>query len=434
MKSIKHIQKCFSPLFNLLCFIVFLSFSVISCGGGGGGAGGASIPASEYSTHNAGGWGGSGSSGGGNGGNGVNTMGGTPLVVDHYVYNGATYTGSQINDLLAAIQNDTTKQNTSFTVQFYVAGDSNPRDAKVTKGYTVVQKFEHQYKATCTNTQTNTTFTKSFYTDTGLDLSAETNTPNMAWLCAQNGQRYGSLITGIQGDIALSTVFNAPACEINLDTIPTGASGPGPYEITNLSGDFGFSIAYTNGNSLPDGTTYVWKANGNTITSANTHICSASPANAGIVETRTGGTRIGTNAGTATTVTITCDVTIPGEPTVQFSKQISVYKRVTLPTDFSVTITSKPTTAGLSTPYVIWNSTDAFRFSVEGINYANLPENIEFHWYVNDTVVTGGTESYIDLTYSQMGTVSTSSTALEVKYKLDHNDKTNSLPQEKSIG
>ena len=419
-----------SAVVSVFIYILVLA----SCVGGGGGGGGASLPDSQYSTHNPGGWGGNGGSGGtdGSGSGGVNTTGGTPLVVDHYVYNGATYTGAQIQDLIAAIQNDTSRQNTSFTVQFYVAGESTPREARVTKGNTRVTKFEHQYKATCTNTQTSTTFTKTFYKDNGLDLSAETTTPNMAWLCAQNGQRYGSLITGFQNDITLSTVFNAPDCEISL-TQPVGASGPGPYQITDLNGEFGFTIAYTNGNPLPDGTTYVWKANGNSL-SSNTEDCSASTGAAGITESRNSGTRIGTNASTATAITITCDVTIPGEPTVQFTKQISVFKRVTLPTDFALELTDKPTTAGNSTPYVIWNSTDTFRFSVNGITFANLPEDIEFHWYVNDTEVTGGTESYIDLTYSQMGTVSTSSTALEVKYKLDHNDKTNSLPQEKSIG
>ena len=97
-------------------FIYILTFA--SCGGGGGG--GASLPDSQYSTHNPGGWGGNGGSGGtdGSGSGGVNTTGGTPLVVDHYVYNGATYTGAQIQDLIAAIQNDTSRQNTSFTVQF----------------------------------------------------------------------------------------------------------------------------------------------------------------------------------------------------------------------------------------------------------------------------------------------------------------------------
>ena len=425
MKSIRHIQKCFSPLLNLLCFIIFLSFSVISCGGGGGGAGGASIPASEYSTHNAGGWGGSGSSGGGNGGNGVNTMGGTPLVVDHYVYNGATYTGSQINDLIATIQNDTTKQNASFTVQFYVAGDSNPRDAKVTKGSTVVQKFEHQYKATCTNTQTNTTFTKSFYKDTGLDLSAETTTPNMAWLCAQNGQRYGSLITGFQGDITLSTVFNSPACEISLTNLPTGVSDPGPYEITDLDGAFGYTIAYTNGNPLPDGTTYSWQATGNPNpnTSLSTTVtCSASPSNAGITDSN-----IGTNAVNATSFTVTCDVTIPGEPTVQFSKQIKVFKRPTL-TNFNLTIASKPSTAGNSSPYMIWNTSDTFTFAVDNPNF---PIGTSISWSITDQSETTTLANSNSISADQMGTISTNSstpTVLKAHCTISHNDMTNASP------
>ena len=140
-----------------VCIVVFYcTFSLISCGGG---AGGASIPAGEYTTHNNSGWGGNGSNGS-NGGsnNGVNTTGGTPIVVANYVYNGNSYSKDQINDLIQVIRDNPGQPEGVFTVQFYVEGDSDPRYARVTKTSNGVEKFEHQYKATCTNSRDTTNF------------------------------------------------------------------------------------------------------------------------------------------------------------------------------------------------------------------------------------------------------------------------------------
>ena len=187
-----------------VCIVVFYcTFSLISCGGG---AGGASIPAGEYTTHNNSGWGGNGSNGS-NGGsnNGVNTTGGTPIVVANYVYNGNSYSKDQINDLIQVIRDNPGQPEGVFTVQFYVEGDSDPRYARVTKSPNGVEKFEHQYKATCIN-GSNTTV-RTFYKDDSLNLS-DLTTSNMAgWRCSQNAVLYGSVINGFQGDITLTAEF-----------------------------------------------------------------------------------------------------------------------------------------------------------------------------------------------------------------------------------
>ncbi|MBO4732647.1 MAG: DUF1566 domain-containing protein [Spirochaetaceae bacterium] len=195
----------------IVCFCVL----VVCCGGGaGGGAGGISVSSDGYTTHNAGGWGG-GSSGGSNngsggnsegGGTGVNTTGGTPLVVDHYVDSETgTFAGSQINDLIAAIQNKNTRSNSVFYVPFYVVGDSVPRQARVTKANKKVEKFEHQYKAACVVNGTTTNV--FYYIDDGINLSSMNVANLVGWRCSANNQLYGSTISGVSGDITLTAEF-----------------------------------------------------------------------------------------------------------------------------------------------------------------------------------------------------------------------------------
>ena len=231
-----------------VCIVVFtVLFSLISCGGG---AGGASIPAGEYTTHNNSGWGGNGSNGS-NGGsnNGVNTTGGTPIVVANYVYNGNSYSKDQINDLIQVIRDNPGQPEGVFTVQFYVEGDSDPRYARVTKTSNGVEKFEHQYKATCTNSRDTTNFpvTISFYKDEGINLSTQTTSNMAGWRCSGNNQLYGSFITGMQGDVTLNAefaTFTATPTQTELtascdytDTVRTRATititnGTGSYTLT----------------------------------------------------------------------------------------------------------------------------------------------------------------------------------------------------------
>ena len=207
----------FSKIIAITVFCLCLILSLTTCGGGaGGGAGGMSIPASEYTTHNPTGWGGNGN-GSGTGGNGVNTTGGTPIVVTNYVYNGNSYTKDQINDLIQVIRDNPSQPEGVFTLQFFVAGDTNPRYARVSKTSSGVDKFEHQYKATLTNSRDTTNFpvTISFYKDDGINLSAQTTSNMAGGRCAGNNQLYGSFITGMQGDVALNAEF------VNFNATPT---------------------------------------------------------------------------------------------------------------------------------------------------------------------------------------------------------------------
>ncbi|MBP5329540.1 MAG: leucine-rich repeat domain-containing protein [Spirochaetaceae bacterium] len=141
-------KKILIPIMLLFSFILF------SCGGGGGGAAGASIPDSEYTTHNPHGWGGGSGSGSGSGGNGGSNngtiMGGTPLTVTGYTYNGQTYTS--VEELRNAIAENAPEG--QFTIPFtctVAGGGSETRTARITKtvsGNDTEILIEHQYKAT----------------------------------------------------------------------------------------------------------------------------------------------------------------------------------------------------------------------------------------------------------------------------------------------
>lgn len=138
----------------LIPILLIFSFILFSCGGGGGGAAGASIPDSEYTTHNPHGWGGGSGFGSGSGGNGGSNngtiMGGTPLTVTGYTYNGQTYTS--VEELRNAIAENAPEG--QFTIPFtctVAGGGSETRTARITKtvsGNDTEILIEHQYKAT----------------------------------------------------------------------------------------------------------------------------------------------------------------------------------------------------------------------------------------------------------------------------------------------
>ena len=204
---------------------VFLFFTLLftTCGGGAaGGTGGASISADEYTTHNPSGWGGGGGAGG-NGGPGVNMTGGTPLVVERYEDPvTGTFAGSQLNDLIAAIQNNSSRSNSVFYVPFYVVGDPVVRQARVTKGNTKVEKFEHQYKATCSIPPSSAVSVFYYYVEEGINLASITTAEMTGWQCQEDGSVHsGSHITNITGDVSLVPVYASGAGPINGGVIRT---------------------------------------------------------------------------------------------------------------------------------------------------------------------------------------------------------------------
>ena len=256
--SLVPAAKIFSLISVCLCFILFFA----TCGGGGGGAAGASIPASEYTTHNATGYGGG--SNGGNSGGSINLQGGTPLTVISYSYGGNTYTAAQINDLITAIANDGSRPAGVFTVDFMAAGDTGPRQARVTKTSQGVEKFEHQYKATCTNNGTVSTF--FFYADEGLNLASQTTSNMAGWRCSGNNQLYGSFIPGMQGDITLNAEFvsfTATKSKTNL-TASTDTAVVDTATIT-ITGGIGPFTVTPNDSTFLQATTPVEDSPGSTI-------------------------------------------------------------------------------------------------------------------------------------------------------------------------
>ncbi len=271
-------KKVFAVTKVAALLTVFLFFTLLftTCGGGAaGGAGGASIPADEYTTHNPSGWGGGGSSGGGGGsGGGVNMTGGTPLVVERYEDPvTGTFAGSQLNDLIAAIQNNSSRSNSVFNVPFYVVGDPVVRQARVTKGANKVEKFEHQYKATCNVTSPSGTTNSSvfyYYVNDGINLASVTTSEMTGWQCQEDGSVHsGSHITNITGDVTLVPVYVSGAGPVNAGVIKTDlftgtipASDGSPVD---------YSASYTGGNCyitippLPAGTV-LYTDNGNDVT------------------------------------------------------------------------------------------------------------------------------------------------------------------------
>ncbi|MBP5329920.1 MAG: leucine-rich repeat protein [Spirochaetaceae bacterium] len=253
MKKVFAVAKVAAIVNVFLFFTLFIT----TCGGGAaGGAGGASIPDSEYSTHNAGGWGGGGSSGGSggssSGGNGVNMTGGTPLFVERYEDPvTGTFAGSQLNDLIAAIQNNSSRSNSVFNIPFYVVGDPVVRQARVTKGRTKVEKFEHQYKATCSIPPSTTTSVFYYYVEEGINLASITTAEMTGWQCQQDGSIHnGSHITNITGDVSLVPVYANGAGPINAGILKTDLH-------TAAIPDVGEIWDYAQQTGVQDGTAYI---------------------------------------------------------------------------------------------------------------------------------------------------------------------------------
>ncbi len=264
---------------------VFLFFTLLftTCGGGAaGGAGGASIPDSEYSTHNAGGWGGGGSSGGGggssgSGGNGVNMTGGTPLFVERYEDPvTGTFAGSQLNDLIAAIQNNSSRSNSVFNIPFYVVGDPVVRQARVTKAKNKVEKFEHQYKATCSIPPSTTPSVFYYYVDEGINLATITTAEMTGWQCQEDGSIHnGSHITNITGDVSLVPVYASGAGPVNAGVLKTDLH-------TAAIPDVGEIWDYAQQTGVQDGTAYItvppppmtvlYNENGNDVTWSGNYV------------------------------------------------------------------------------------------------------------------------------------------------------------------
>ena len=394
MKSIKHIQKCFSPLFNLLCFIVFLSFSVISCGGGGGGAAGASIPADQYSTHNPGGWGGDGYSGGGsggsNGGTGVNTTGFTPLVVDRYVYNGTTYDASQRDEMIAVIRDDTNRPaGTPFEIDFYVSGETRPRKVRVTKTSRGIEKFEHQYQAIYYVTGPNSVDATElwYYANDGFDISADTGSNVDGWRDSNGGYHRGGIIRGVQGDITLTQVLKGTDFTIQ-PTAPDTASevGTGIYKLANTSD--GISFAATPSVS---GATYTWTFNNGAPVSGTNSSISATPDSLALTVSR--------RRSSATPINVHCVVTKEGTTTKESYTTIMVYMPYDLPSFEIADDMSTPISNG--TIYRLDNMSSTVVFGT--FSAGPMPAGMEYEWYRNNIRIPNLSSDRVELTAADMG-------------------------------
>ena len=202
-------------------------------------------------------------------------------------------------------------------------------------------------------------------------------------------------------------------------TAPTAVVGTtSPYGLFNLSDEFTFEAVAAGGADFPNGTVFVWKANGNVISGQTTATCKASATAMGIAST------IGTTSGTATDVTITCNISHPDSavaaqvsPGISETTDISVYK-ITIP-DITVNFSGPSNTTEISSmagTYKLNTDTGNCTFTV---NPSNIPSGVTYSWsitkadgtlYTTETTTRVLNVSLADLGFTS-ATIPTSKTA-----------------------
>ena len=218
----------------------------------------------------------------------------------------------------------------------------------------------------------------------GIDLSSVTAANIAGWLCSDGSMHNGSYVTGVTGDITLTTVHAVPNCIISVTPPGTATETASDiYEITNISNSFSFLVALADGSTFPAGTNISWQVNGTAFSGTTPETCAAAPDDVNITETS-----IGSNATNASALNISCLINIPGEPTAAATKTVKVYKKITLPPNFTVRVTEPssavPNSSGTNAFYIT-SKNDAFTFTAGGAGIT-FPEDTSFYWLVTDTV------------------------------------------------
>ena len=224
-------SKCFgetskNKIFALLCIFICLLFASCGGGGGGGGGGGAVSYAPDSNTpHNggdAGGWGTGTQTGGGMGGSTIEEQNATLLLgqsaalsyqkVDiDLIVNGEHFA---INNVTATTTTEVLPKipigaSVSGTATIYLA-DGNTRIAQLEMTEiglhnNLVFKVPYNYSGTVNGV----TFSGTYFSRDGIDLSSYTVNPVVGWTCLETGSVHaGGYITGVRGDITLEPRFD----------------------------------------------------------------------------------------------------------------------------------------------------------------------------------------------------------------------------------
>lgn len=292
--------------------------------------------------------------------------------------------------------------------------------------------FKVPYYYRCVNSSgTEIVPSTEYFSRDGINLSDHT-TENMAgWLCTNDGTMHnGNYVSGVRGDITLTPVYNAPDCTITVTPPGTAietASDSGIYKITNISDSFGFVVGLSDGTSFPAGTSTTWQINGTAFSGTSPETCGAAPDDVGITEAS-----IGSNATNASTMTINCLINIPGEPQAAVTKTIKVFKKIDMPTTFSIDVTA-PATASEDTAatgkYAVTAPADTFTFAASLSGGATFPTGTVFNWTINagGTTITktGQSVTVAPSSGAALSTIYASPTSWTISCAISHPDMAN---------
>ena len=292
--------------------------------------------------------------------------------------------------------------------------------------------FKVPYYYRCVNSSgTEIVPSTEYFSRNGIDLSGVADN-TIGWLCETDGTMYnGNYISGVRGDITLSPVYAAPNCVITVTppgTATETASGSGIYEITNLSNSFSLLVGLADGTSFPAGTSTSWQVNGTAITNGTTpETCSAAPDDVGITAAT-----IGSNPTNASTMTINCLINIPGEPQAATTKTIKVYKKITLPTTFSIDVTAPGTASADSITadkYAVTAPADPFTFAASLSDGTTFPTGTVFNWTINaggtSITKTGQSFTLAPSSGAALSTIYDSPTIWNIACAISHPDMAN---------
>lgn len=292
--------------------------------------------------------------------------------------------------------------------------------------------FKVPYYYRCVNSSgTEIVPSTEYFSRDGINLSDHT-TENMAgWLCTNDGTMHnGSYVSGVRGDITLTPVYNAPDCTITVTgpgTATETALGSGIYAITNISDSFSFLVGLSDGSSFPAGTNTTWQINGTAFSGTSPETCGAAPDDVGITVAS-----IGSNATNASTMTINCIINIPGEPQAAATKTIKVFKKIDMPTTFSIDVTA-PATASEDTAatgkYAVTAPADTFTFAASLSGGATFPTGTVFNWTINagGTTITktGQSVTVAPSSGAALSTIYASPTSWTISCAISHPDMAN---------
>lgn len=224
----KRFAKCLKHGFYTALYL-FIFAIIASCGGGGGGGGGVvSFAPDSNMPHNggdAGGWGTGTQTGGGFGGSNIGDDNTTLLIgqiaaLDVENINIVLYVNGErfeINNVTETTTKEVLPEMSVGdivygTAYISVAGENDPREApldQTTIGFNTSLKFKVPYNYTITDNDLSVPVSGTYFARDGIDLSAYTTGSKVGWECSA-GQTsticYGAHVTGVRGDITLSSI------------------------------------------------------------------------------------------------------------------------------------------------------------------------------------------------------------------------------------